>query len=83
MYKIEIDKRAEKELRKIQKKDRIRILDAIQNLAANPRPKGCKKLFNRPGYRIRIGDFRVIYSIFDEKLIVIVIKIADRKEIYR
>ncbi len=57
-------------------------MKAISNLASNPRPDGYKKLMGRPGYRIRIGDYRVIYKIEDKILIVFVIDIGHRKNIY-
>jgi mRNA interferase RelE/StbE len=82
VYKIEIDKRAEKELSRIEKNDRVRILDTILNLSSNPRPSGYKKLVNRPAYRIRVGNFRIIYSVNDKRLIVMIIKIVNRKDIY-
>ena len=58
------------------------IKQAILNLAENPRPNGCKKLVGRDGYRIRIGNYRVIYEIFDAELLVDVIAVGHRKDIY-
>lgn len=58
------------------------ILEAISNLEENPRPAGNKKLRGRDGYRIRIGNYRVIYDIYDKELIVDVIAIGHRKDIY-
>lgn len=58
------------------------ILSAIANLAEDPRPNGCKKLRGREGYRIRIGNYRVIYDVFDGQLIVDVITLGHRKDIY-
>jgi len=58
------------------------IKQAIYNLTENPRPQGYKKLKGREGYRIRTGDYRVIYDIFDNKLIVDIITIGHRKDIY-
>jgi len=60
-----------------------RIVKAIENLADNPRPAGYKKLSGRPGHRIRIGDYRVLYTIEDKLLIVFIIDIGNRKDIYR
>jgi mRNA interferase RelE/StbE len=51
-------------------------------MGANPRPHGCKKLKGREGYRIRVGNYRIIYDIFDRELIVDVIAVGDRKDIY-
>lgn len=60
----------------------LRILKSISELAADARPPGCKKLTGRQGYRIRIGDYRVIYNIEDRILTVFVIDIGHRKDIY-
>jgi mRNA interferase RelE/StbE len=54
----------------------------MKNLAENPRPVGCEKLSVQEYYRIRLGNYRIIYSIEDDKLIIIVIKIGHRKDIY-
>jgi mRNA interferase RelE/StbE len=58
------------------------LLDAIESLAANPRPSGCKKLKGREGYRIRKGDYRIIYNIIDNVLTVDIIAVGHRREIY-
>jgi len=58
------------------------ILIAIENLAKNPRPQGYKKLKGREGYRIRVGNYRIIYEIFDEILLIDVIDLGHRKDIY-
>lgn len=59
-----------------------RIKKAIYDLAEEPRPNGCKKLTDREGYRIRKGDYRIIYTIKDDKLVVTIIKISHRKDAY-
>jgi mRNA interferase RelE/StbE len=82
MYRIVIEKYAEKQLAKISPPYFDKIVNAIQSLAENPRPHGYKKLKGRPGYRIRIGDYRVIYKIEDAVLTVYVIDIGNRKNIY-
>lgn len=82
MYRIVIEKYAEKQLAKISPPYFDKIVTAIQSLAENPRPHGYKKLKGRPGYRIRIGDYRVIYKIEDAVLTVYVIDIGNRKNIY-
>jgi mRNA interferase RelE/StbE len=81
-YKISISSKAEKQLAKLPTQFYTKIIENILNLAENPRPSGCKKLKGRAGYRIRIGDYRVIYSIVDSILLVQVIAVGDRKEIY-
>jgi mRNA interferase RelE/StbE len=82
-YKIVIKKSAAKELQGIAgKKDRQRLVERIRELAGNPRPMGAEKLSGtRDKYRIRQGDFRVLYEIEDEILTVYVVKVADRKDV--
>lgn len=82
-YKIQIKPSAAKELKKIPLKDRRRIVAHITELADDPRPQGCEKLSGADKYRIRQGNYRVVYSIQDQNLIVLVIRIAHRKEVYR
>ncbi|WP_266366381.1 type II toxin-antitoxin system RelE family toxin [Tellurirhabdus rosea] len=82
-YTVVIEKTALKFLGAVQPETRRRIAKAIDALARQPRPPGCKKLNGVSTlYRIRVGDYRVIYTIRDEQLLVLVIKIGDRKEIY-
>ncbi|MDY0226094.1 MAG: type II toxin-antitoxin system RelE/ParE family toxin [Desulfomicrobium apsheronum] len=83
MYRVEILRSAAKELQRIHPDDRVRIIAALQNLANDPRPNGCKKLTNRPAWRIRIGAYRVIYEIHDRELLVLVVTAGKRNEIYR
>lgn len=84
-YEVVIKKSAAKELENIAgKKDRQRIAQRIRALAADPRPPGVEKLSgSSEKYRVRQGDFRIVYEIEDDVLIVIVVRIADRKEVYR
>ena len=82
-YKIYIKPTAVKELQKIPKRDVSRIIDKIRSLSSNPRPPGCEKLSSDEKYRVRQGRYRIIYSIEDEKLVVLVIKIGHRKDVYR
>ena len=82
MYQLVIDRYAQKQLSKIPPPHFNRIIKAINELASDPRPAGCKKLTARLGYRIRIGDYRVIYTIEDKILTVFVIDIGHRKDIY-
>lgn len=81
-YTVVIQKSALKTLEKISEPDYSKIKLQLFSLARNPRPRGCKKLKNRDGYRIRIGDYRIIYDILDKLLIVEVIALGHRKEIY-
>jgi mRNA interferase RelE/StbE len=82
-YRIEIKKSAVKELNSIPRKDLQKVIIKIKSLSSDPRPRGCIKLTNREDYRIRVGSYRIIYSINDDILIIIIIKIGHRKEIYR
>ncbi len=59
------------------------IFDAINKLEDNPRPHGVLKLKGRSGYRIRVGDYRIIYEIFDEVLLVDIVELGNRKDVYR
>ena len=81
-YQISIKKRAIKALENIPEPHYSNIRKAIFTLADNPRPNGYKKLKARDGYRIRVGDYRIIYEIFDKTLVVDVINLRHRREIY-
>ena len=81
-YQVRITKSAQKQLDKIPSQIATKLFDLIQSLATNPRPPGCKKLKGRDGFRIRKGDFRIIYDVIDKLLIVEVIADGDRKDIY-
>ena len=82
-YKITIKKSAVKELEEIPKKELRKIIKRIRSLAQNPRPQGSQKLSSRNRLRIRQGDYRVVYSVDDKDLIVDIVKIGHRREIYR
>ena len=82
-YSIEILRVAQKQLAKIDRANQQRIIEGIRSLTENPRPSGCKKLSGRPAWRIRIGPYRVIYEIHDDRLLVLVVPIGDRKDVYR
>jgi len=83
MYKVRIEKQATKALKKLELGTRRRIAEAIRSLATDPRPPGSKKLKNREGWRIRVGEYRVIYGITEEELRVLVAKISHRSDVYR
>ncbi len=72
-----------KELKKITKVDLKKILSRIEELGINPRPSGCEKLTDHELYRIRQGNYRIVYSIQDNELTVWVIKVGHRKDVYR
>ena len=82
-YNILISATAEKALKKIPKKDRIKIIELIQTLAFKPLPQGVRKLMGEQNiYRVRQGNYRVIYELRNKKLIILVLKIGHRKNIY-
>jgi mRNA interferase RelE/StbE len=82
-YHLNFSKKAFKELEKIKPPFYANIKAAIYNLSENPRPSGYKKLTNIEGYRIRVGDYRIIYDIIDDQLLVTIITLGHRKDIYR
>lgn len=82
-YELRIKPSAVKELKNLPKKDRARIVDRVQALSDDPRPRGCEKLTGGPRYRVRQGRFRVLYEVDDEDNLVTVIKIGHRRDVYR
>ena len=83
-YRILIKPSAVKEIDAIPfKKDRRRIVERISKLAENPRPPRCEKLSGQDKYRIRQGRYRIVYTIEDQDLVVYVVKVAHRKDVYR
>lgn len=82
-YRIEILRSAQRQLADIDRQDQSRIISAIGQLANNPRPHGCRKLSGRTGWRIRAGDYRVIYEIHDDRLFIMIVTIGHRRNVYR
>lgn len=82
-YKIIIRRSAEKEIEKLAKVDRRRIIKRIQDLGSNPRPTGVKKLSGEEKYRIRQGNYRILYEVHDTIVTIVVVKVAARKDVYR
>lgn len=82
-YKLTIKKSAAKELEEIPVKDLRKIVKRIRTLALNPRPQNSQKLSNKEQYRVRQGDYRIVYSIDDNEMIIDIVKIGHRREIYR
>lgn len=82
-YEVELSEVAKRDLERLESpvQDRLRL--AFRVLSRNPRPPKSIKLKGRSGYRIRVGDYRVIYEIFDDKVIVLVTRIGHRREIYK
>jgi len=83
IYRIEILRGAIKQLETLPKKDYYSIKSKILQLAKNPRPKQCRKLKGRSGFRIRQGNYRIIYDIYDDKLLIHVIRVGHRKDVYK
>lgn len=83
-YKVSIKRSAVKEIEAIpQKKERQRIIRRIGQLAEDPCPPGSKKLSGNDKYRVRQGSYRIVYSIEDNELIVVIVKVGHRKDVYR
>ena len=84
MYRIHFAGRAERAFRKLSPDVQRRLDPAILALADNPRPPGCLKLSGADSlWRIRVGDYRIVYSIHDDRLLVLVVRVAHRKDVYR
>jgi len=83
-YEIQISRSAEKALKRLPKRDLSKVVQAIQSLALSPFPPGCRKLTGEEStFRIRVGIYRLIYEVEDKKLLIWVLKIGHRKDIYR
>ena len=82
-YKLRFRSSVSKDLRRLPAKDVAKLLRVIQSLAENPRPPGSEKLSGQERYRVRQGNYRVVYEIFDDELLVIVVKVGHRRNIYR
>jgi mRNA interferase RelE/StbE len=82
-YKVLITRSATKELEAVPLKDRRRIVARIQGLADDPRPPGCEKLSGEEKFRLRQGDYRILYEIIDDDLVVTVVRIGNRRDVYR
>jgi mRNA interferase RelE/StbE len=82
-YKIYFRKSAAKELGKLPSPEVQKVIQRIESLAIDPRPAGCEKLTGQEAYRIRQGNYRIIYSIQDDELTIWVVKVGHRKDIYK
>ena len=82
-YKVVVKKSVRKDIKGLAKKDVKRILSEILALADDPRPPGAKKLSGQERYRLRQGNYRILYTIEDDKLIICVVKVGDRRDVYR
>jgi mRNA interferase RelE/StbE len=82
-YRVEVSRRAAKTVTSLEKPLRRRVLAAIDALASDPRPPGCKKVSGQDAWRIRVGDYRVVYEVHDGVLLVLVVDVGHRRAIYR
>ena len=82
-YEVLIKRSAQKVLARVSHPDQQRLIDRIRRLAENPRPAGCKQLRGREAWRLRVGDYRILYEIHDQKLVVLVVSVGHRREVYR
>lgn len=83
LYKIIFKETFPKDMRAVPGKDRKKVLTRIDSLAVNPRPFGCQRLTGQNKYRLRQGDYRILYTIDDSERIVRIMKVGHRKDIYR
>jgi mRNA interferase RelE/StbE len=84
MYRVLLERAAEKDLSRLPAETHDRVIEAIQALASNPRPVGCRKLTgSKHDWRIRVGDYRVVYEIADVIRVVRVNRVRHRREVYR
>lgn len=83
-YRIEFASNADKQFRALEKSTQLRLARRINLLANEPRPQGIKKLTGEEDlYRIRVGDYRIVYQIQDKKLLVLIVRVGHRSEVYR
>jgi mRNA interferase RelE/StbE len=84
MYRVFLERAAEKDLKSLSSKLHNQVIAALQRLAKNPRPTGCRKLTAADNdWRIRIGDYRIVYEIDDTAQVVRVNRVRHRREVYR
>jgi mRNA interferase RelE/StbE len=84
MYRVLLERAAEKDLGRLSSELHDRVIESIQKLTANPRPPGCRKLAgSRNDWRIRVSDYRIIYEIEDQARVVRVNRVRHRREVYR
>jgi mRNA interferase RelE/StbE len=83
-YRIEVSATAERQIRKLPRADQLRVVRVIGALSTDPHPPGCRKLSGHDDvFRVRIGRYRVLYAIEHRRLIIIILKVADRKDVHR
>ncbi len=82
-FELRVRPSVAKDLKSIPRQSVLRILDKIEGLRDDPRPVGCEKLSGQERYRIRQGCYRIVYSVFDDEIVVEIVKVGHRKDVYR
>lgn len=83
-YRVEVARRAAKVIAALPRREQQRIRAAIDLLADNPRPPGCVAMTGEAhAYRVRVGDYRIVYEVFDARLVVQVVRVGHRRDVYR
>ena len=83
-YRVGISRRAVKAIAGLERADQLRVRATIDLLAGEPRPPGCVKLAGEASaYRVRVGDFRIVYDVIDDRLVIQVVRVGHRREIYQ
>ena len=83
MYRLEVSHTAHRQIRRLPAQTQERVNSVITRLAENPRPPGAKKLTARDGYRVRVGDYRILYQVDDGAKVVIIYRVMSRGDVYR
>ena len=83
MYRLDVSHTAHRQIRKLPAPTQERVNAAIARLAENPRPPGVRKLTAREGYRVRVGDYRILYHVDDEAKMVVIYRVMARGDVYR
>ncbi len=82
--RVEISRRAVKAIAALERADQLRVRAVIDLLAGEPRPPGCVKLAGEASvYRVRVGDYRIVYEVIDDRLVIQVVRIGHRRDVYR
>ena len=83
-YKVEIARRAVKSIARLPRREQLRVRAAVDLLADEPRPPGCVALADEDSvYRVRVGDYRIVYEVVDDRLVVHVVRVGHRRDVYR
>ncbi|MDP2728857.1 MAG: type II toxin-antitoxin system RelE/ParE family toxin [Dehalococcoidales bacterium] len=83
VYRLEISHTAHRQIRRLPAQTQERVNKTIARLSENPRPPGAKKLTARDGYRVRVGDYRILYQIDDGAKVLIIYRVMARGDVYR